>query len=262
MSSAATPAARASNPCRTNAFAQPAAQSGFHSAPRDFIPRCETPQGFCSSWALLPAVWGGFAAGGAACPRSPAGNQTRLEHSRRNLKPICVNWRGPAPAERPTLRPAARLSGGPADDPAGSAVPRGSLTGARPAVRQSRAHVPGERCGVARGEGAYKPDRNTLTRECGAGVPFSIEALMPKALLVLPVLAALAGCAAPVDTRAADPQLAGRCKLMAYREDRGHFAWGLSAMLITEANADARRQEIYDACLAAGGTREQPAEMP
>ena len=49
---------------------------------------------------------------------------------------------------------------------------------------------------------------------------------------------------------------------MAYKEDRGHFAWGLTAMLITQANADARRQEIYDACLEAGGTREQPAEMP
>jgi hypothetical protein len=88
---------------------------------------------------------------------------------------------------------------------------------------------------------------------------------MPKAkiiLLVVPVLATLASCAAPVNTRAADPQLAARCKLMAYKEDRGHFAWGLTAMLITEANADARRQDIYDACLAAGGTREQPAEMP
>jgi hypothetical protein len=46
---------------------------------------------------------------------------------------------------------------------------------------------------------------------------------MPKSsiLLVVSVLAVLAGCAAPVNTRSADPQIAGRCKLMAYKRTAG-----------------------------------------
>jgi hypothetical protein len=39
---------------------------------------------------------------------------------------------------------------------------------------------------------------------------------------------------------------------MALREDRGWLATGLPSMLIVTAMANNRRQDIYDACLAAG----------
>jgi hypothetical protein len=39
-------------------------RSGFLSAIQDLIPRFETCQGSCGSWALLPAVRGQFTAGG------------------------------------------------------------------------------------------------------------------------------------------------------------------------------------------------------
>ena len=76
-------------------------------------------------------------------------------------------------------------------------------------------------------------------------------------LLALP----LGACQAPLNTRRADAQLAGRCKLMAYGEDRPHFAIGLSAAIV-QANVDQHRQEIYDSCVAAEGGRERPAEVP
>jgi hypothetical protein len=71
---------------------------------------------------------------------------------------------------------------------------------------------------------------------------------------------ALSGCAVPVDTRGAATQTAGRCKLMTYGEERGHVSFGLIPMAISAYNTNQRRQEIYDACLAAGGGRETPAE--
>jgi hypothetical protein len=77
-------------------------------------------------------------------------------------------------------------------------------------------------------------------------------------LLALP----LGACQTPLNTRGVDTQLAGRCKLMAYGEDRPHFAIGLLSTAIVQANVDARRQEIYDSCVAAEGGRERPAEMP
>jgi hypothetical protein len=55
-------------------------------------------------------------------------------------------------------------------------------------------------------------------------------------------------------------QIAGRCKLMTYGEERGHVSFGLIPMAISAYNTNQRRQEIYDACLAAGGGRETPAE--
>jgi hypothetical protein len=73
-------------------------------------------------------------------------------------------------------------------------------------------------------------------------------------------LIALSGCAVPVDTRGAATQTAGRCKLMTYGEERGHVSFGLIPMAISAYNTNQRRQEIYDACLAAGGGRETPAE--
>ena len=86
---------------------------------------------------------------------------------------------------------------------------------------------------------------------------------MRKAMiLALLIPLTLVGCAAPINTRAADPTIAGRCKLLSYREDRGHVSWGLIPMIINQANADARRQDMYDACVAAGGSREAPPEMP
>ena len=89
-----------------------------------------------------------------------------------------------------------------------------------------------------------------------------------KTALFAILCVALAACASPLNTRGVSADLAGRCKLMAYKEDRGVLALGylgasgLAAMAITQANGDARRQEIFDACVEAGGTREQPPEMP
>jgi hypothetical protein len=85
-----------------------------------------------------------------------------------------------------------------------------------------------------------------------------LTTLALAALLALP----LGAYATPINTRGADAQLAGRCKLMAYGEDRTHVAVGLIPMIVTQSNVDQRRQEIYDSCVAAGGGREQPAEMP
>ena len=77
-------------------------------------------------------------------------------------------------------------------------------------------------------------------------------------LLALP----LGACQALLNTRGVDTQLAGRCKLMAYGEDRSHFAVGLLSQAIVQSNVDQRRQDIYDSCVAAEGGRERPAEVP
>jgi hypothetical protein len=74
------------------------------------------------------------------------------------------------------------------------------------------------------------------------------------------VLLALAGCAAQIETRGVDQQLAGRCKLMAHQEDRGTVSFGLIPMAIAASNANARRQDVYDSCVAAAGGREAPPE--
>lgn len=70
----------------------------------------------------------------------------------------------------------------------------------------------------------------------------------------------LGSCASPIDTHDADAQLAGRCKLMAHQEDRGHISFGLIPMAIAASNANARRQDVYDSCVAAAGSREMPPE--
>jgi hypothetical protein len=74
------------------------------------------------------------------------------------------------------------------------------------------------------------------------------------------LVVALSGCAAPVDTHGASEQVAGRCKLLAYKEDR-HIAFGLLSMAIVQANANARRQEVYDSCVQAAGSRELTPEV-
>ena len=73
-------------------------------------------------------------------------------------------------------------------------------------------------------------------------------------------LVALAGCAAQIDTHGVDAQTAGRCKLMAHQEDRASISVGLIPMAIAASNANARRQDVYDSCVAAGGSRELPSE--
>ena len=55
------------------------------------------------------------------------------------------------------------------------------------------------------------------------------------------LLLGLAGCAAPIETRGVDPQLAARCKLMAHSEDRDSIAIGGLAMAISAYNANERR---------------------
>jgi hypothetical protein len=77
-------------------------------------------------------------------------------------------------------------------------------------------------------------------------------------LLLTPVLAAVAavlvGCTAPINIHSGvDPQVAGRCELVAYSEDRAYFATGLPSLLIAAGNSNARRQAIFEACVAAGG---------
>jgi hypothetical protein len=47
---------------------------------------------------------------------------------------------------------------------------------------------------------------------------------------------------------------------MAHQEDRGSIAFGLIPMAIAASNANARRQDVYDSCVAAGGSRETPPE--
>lgn len=70
----------------------------------------------------------------------------------------------------------------------------------------------------------------------------------------------LASCASPIETHGVEAQLAGRCKLMAHQEDRGHVSFGLIPMAIAASNANARRQDVYDSCVAAAGSRELPPE--
>jgi hypothetical protein len=81
-----------------------------------------------------------------------------------------------------------------------------------------------------------------------------------KHLHIIGLALALSGCAAQIDTRGADAQLAGRCKLMAHQEDRGSVSFGLIPMAIAASNANARRQDVYDSCVAASGSRELPPE--
>jgi hypothetical protein len=79
---------------------------------------------------------------------------------------------------------------------------------------------------------------------------------------VVGLVACLTACAAPINTSSApNSQIAGRCKLLAYKEDQSSYARGLISMAIVQANKDARRQEIYDACVAAGGSREVVPEI-
>jgi hypothetical protein len=77
-----------------------------------------------------------------------------------------------------------------------------------------------------------------------------------KHLSYLILLAGVSGCVAPIDTHGVTSQLAGRCKLTAYQIDQTaeqgvrHSAIGFA---ITQSNENARRQEIFDACVQAGG---------
>jgi hypothetical protein len=80
---------------------------------------------------------------------------------------------------------------------------------------------------------------------------------MMKRIILATALGSLAaGCVAPIDTHGITSQLAGRCKLTAYQIDQTteqgvrHGAIGFA---ITQSNENARRQEIFDACVQAGG---------
>jgi hypothetical protein len=64
------------------------------------------------------------------------------------------------------------------------------------------------------------------------------------------ILISLSACAMPIDTHGVNPQIAGRCKLMAHQEERGSVAFGLIPMAIAASNANARRQDVYDSCVA------------
>lgn len=80
------------------------------------------------------------------------------------------------------------------------------------------------------------------------------------ALSLAAVAVTITGCAAPINTQGVESRTAARCTLMAHQEDRSHVAFGLIPAMIVQHNADQRRQEIFDACVAAGGSRELPSE--
>jgi hypothetical protein len=80
---------------------------------------------------------------------------------------------------------------------------------------------------------------------------------MTRLAIAASVLLALSGCASPAPmsgptTTTTNPQIAARCRLLAYHEDHGWLATGLPSMLIVTAMASNRRQEIFNACLEAG----------
>jgi hypothetical protein len=74
-------------------------RSRFHSALQDLIPRCETSQRFCRSWAFLPAEKG----------------------------PICCRWRSVLP---PVIRPAWAARAGTDQPASGELKSRGRIAGA------------------------------------------------------------------------------------------------------------------------------------
>jgi hypothetical protein len=134
-------------------------------------------------------------------------------------------------------------------------------------LQPRRAGVPEKFAGSRGRSGAVtnpQPAQAISARRCP-----TLTVVEPMRTLLLLTCIALAGCASPLNSRGVSTDLAGRCKLMAHSEDRGGmppFGYlgtsGLIALSVAQSREDARRQEIYDACVAAGGTREQPAEMP
>ena len=74
--------------------------------------------------------------------------------------------------------------------------------------------------------------------------------------LCVVILLALNGCVTPIDTHGVDAQTAGRCKMAAYQIDQQNASvarHGPLGMAIIQSNENTRRQEIFDACVQAGG---------
>jgi hypothetical protein len=82
------------------------------------------------------------------------------------------------------------------------------------------------------------------------------DKIMKRIALAVALASLAAGCVTPIETGGADARLAGHCKLVAYQIDQTaeqgvrHGAFGF---VITQSNENARRQEIYNACVQAGG---------
>jgi hypothetical protein len=96
----------------------------------------------------------------------------------------------------------------------------------------------------------------TFLPQSDAGLERTVVAL--GALCVV-ILLALNGCVTPIDTHGVDAQTAGRCKLQAYQEDQQNASMarhGAIGMAIIQSNENTRRQEIFDACLEAGGVKQ------
>ena len=66
----------------------------------------------------------------------------------------------------------------------------------------------------------------------------------------------LSSCVAPIETHGVDTTTAGRCKMAAYQVDQTNqqaVRHGVIGFMITQSNENTRRQEIFDACIEAGG---------
>jgi hypothetical protein len=77
-----------------------------------------------------------------------------------------------------------------------------------------------------------------------------------KHIITAAALAGLVGCVAPIDTHGTNTQIAGQCKLVAYQTDQTTqqgVRHGVVGFAIAQSNENVRRQEIFDACLEAGG---------
>jgi hypothetical protein len=84
-------------------------------------------------------------------------------------------------------------------------------------------------------------------------------AVVALGALCIVILLALSACVTPIDTHGVDAQTAGRCKLQAYQEDQQNASMarhGAIGMAIIQSNENTRRQEIFDACLEAGGVKQ------
>jgi hypothetical protein len=80
---------------------------------------------------------------------------------------------------------------------------------------------------------------------------------MMKQVALVTALGLLAcGCVAPIETQGVASQLAGHCKLVAYQTDQTaqqNHATGALGFAIAQSNENVRRQEIFNACVQAGG---------
>lgn len=77
-----------------------------------------------------------------------------------------------------------------------------------------------------------------------------------KSLTILVAVVGLSGCVAPIETHGVGTTTAGHCKMVAYQTDQTNqqaVRHGVIGVVIAQSNENTRRQEIFDACIEAGG---------